>query len=81
MSDDALGTICAATLGACLHTICLGACYDFITLRHPFTQNLCSCRFCRTRSLDIETDEPNEREPLIHTAEPRARPPMQKPSA
>ncbi len=40
MSDDALGTICAATLGACLHTICLGVCYDFITLRQCGSESL-----------------------------------------
>ncbi|KAI0739966.1 hypothetical protein C8Q80DRAFT_1111144 [Daedaleopsis nitida] len=78
MSDDALCGACLIAVGSCLEIVCIGACYDFATLTHACTQDLCSCRLCTTQSVDVDPAE-REREPLIRTEEPAAHQPMRKP--
>ncbi|CAK5273812.1 unnamed protein product, partial [Mycena citricolor] len=61
---DIIGLICVACLD-----VCAGICFDFTSLRHSFTENLCSCsccRCCQPPSDDDEVDE--ERAPLLRNA-------------
>ena len=92
MSDDVVGSCFALAFAAC-YDVCLGICIDFLSVReyhspssmaanirptsfstgHACTETLCSCR--RRPSLE---SLPSEREPLIHSTEPSAHPPMLK---
>ncbi|KAK0201244.1 hypothetical protein DFS33DRAFT_1358435 [Desarmillaria ectypa] len=64
---------CAALLAVCCE-LCAGACLDFASLRHDFTENLCTCR---SSSKSGSTDAADEREPLLPSnRQPSPHPPM-----
>ncbi|KAK0449034.1 uncharacterized protein EV420DRAFT_788428 [Desarmillaria tabescens] len=65
--------LCAALLAACCG-LCAGACLDFASLRHDFTENLC---ICRSPSKSGSIDDVDEREPLLSSnQQPSPHPPM-----
>ncbi|KAK0477429.1 hypothetical protein IW261DRAFT_1487576 [Armillaria novae-zelandiae] len=66
--------LCAALLAACCQ-ICAGCCLDYTSLRHDFTEDLCTCRSSsKSRS---RTDSVDEREPLLSSnRQPSPHPPM-----
>ncbi|KAJ7221895.1 hypothetical protein C8J57DRAFT_1536465 [Mycena rebaudengoi] len=61
---DPLGIACVACFD-----VLGGFCLDFTSLRHSFTQHLCSCSCCRccggSEAEDDDYNDPGEREPLI----------------
>ncbi|KAJ7105117.1 hypothetical protein C8R43DRAFT_1046924 [Mycena crocata] len=83
MSDNIGGLLCVVCLD-----VCAGFCYDFQSLRHAFTENICSCSYCRCSACcraEEDEYETGEREPLLNgqnqpastTADMPSQPPMQ----
>ncbi|KAG2148865.1 hypothetical protein DEU56DRAFT_782559 [Suillus clintonianus] len=73
--SDAVGTCCALGLTACCDVLA-GICIDFMSMRHPCTEHLCSCCSCSKAIDDTILDV--EREPLIcEDRQPSPHPPMQ----
>lgn len=58
MSDGVLDACCLVAVTAC-YEVCAGACFDFTTIRQPFTQ--CFWR-CGRRSADSDSEEEEDEE-------------------
>ncbi|KAF9233268.1 hypothetical protein BU15DRAFT_54131 [Melanogaster broomeanus] len=76
MADEVIGTCCSVAATICCDLLA-GICLDFTSIRHQFTEHLCSCS-CRRRRKPIQLDDPaDEQEPFIpETQQPSSQPPM-----